>query len=712
MAFYNSPGAIGLMALAVVLLIAWALSGRSGSSGSSNRSSRSGSDDSTSTTSTDSTGNPAGPRSASTGDATGGSAEGGSATLTGDDIEVSLSDELEATLSTIAENTANANVSNDQEMAVENDLDAIAAVVSGMQDILVELEQGDVDIDITQLEQRLTMIEQRLMQVAETTNGVELDIDNSQDLEATLENVLSNSLVQELEDIRVAIENSNEQSMNIQQMMQVVMMMEQMVDQSGSPASPEVLQVLQNIQQTLNQIEVEVSQTNNLLQSIEQYQQQIVNISQGNDSEAVRQFEMLLQQFQQVINQMSVQNTNEINFGDIDIDIDGGGSVPGDTLIQIIEMLRQDDVSIQVLVQKLEMHQQVTNQLLIQILQEIRTGDDGGETVEVQQLLSVLGQRDLEHLSEAEQKELEQVTQEAKRVIREEKKEMRVLNTVAGRYSRMIPTIVKLHEGLEEVVEQGEHRTNDDEYLRTQSIQGGAWSAIQYADDGNTGYDPNGAGLHHVHEDAVAIRDDLEEFMDIEKAEGEDLREEIGILKDEVKRFKGAFQVYKALETAFQDYDGSRQEFLVSVTDQVVSRGIYNDRDMVVNELESIWEMGPHLEQHLRECEALLRNEYEVGLEIIEHVEDLYGDIEKLNDIWNEDYVEAMERNIEEVVMKFQDELREGTTGPRETLVERAMEIVKVNNMAESELQQIVQRKKREEKAMQEVEQELESLNF
>jgi hypothetical protein len=541
MAFYNSPEAAGLIALGFILLIAWALSGRSGSSGSPNTSSRSRSEGGTTTTPPGDTGGSTG--SSPGGDATGGSAEGGSATATGGDMEVSLSDDLEAKLSTIAESAANANISNDQEFAIENDVEAIAAVVSGMQDILVELEGGDVDVDITQLEQRLTMIEQKLVQIAETTNGVELDIDNSQQLEATLENVLSNSVVQELEDLRVAIENSNEQNMNVQQMMQVVMMMEQMVDQSGSPASPEVLQVLQNMQQTLNRIEVDVSQTNNLLQSIEQYQQQIVNISQGNDSAAVRQFEMLLQQFQQVINQMSVQNTNEINFGDIDIDIDGGGSVSGDTLIQVIEMLQENNVSIEVLVQKLEMHQQVTNQLLVQILQEIRTGDDGGETVEVQQLISVLGQRDLEHLAEAEQKDLEQVTQEAKRVIKEEKKEMRVLNTVAGRYSRMIPTIVKLHEGLEEVVEQGEHRTKD-EHLRTQSIQGGAWSAIQYADDGSTGYDPNGAGLHHVHEDAVAIREDLEEFMDIEKAEGEDLREEIGALKDEVKRFKGAFQVY------------------------------------------------------------------------------------------------------------------------------------------------------------------------
>lgn len=626
-------------------------------------------------------------------------------------MEVNLDPDLEASLEAIANSVSNSSATQNQELAIENDVDALAAVISGIQDILVELESDGADVG--NLQQRLEVIEQRLTQIAETTSNVQLDVDNSQELEASLENVLSNSVTQELEDIRVAIENTNEQGMNIQQMMQVVTMMEQMVDQSGSPASPEVLQVLQNMQQTLNDIRVDVSRNSTLLQSIEQTQQQIVNISQDNESPAVRQFEMLLQRFETIINQMSYQDEAEINFGDIEIDIDapGAGPVSGDTLVQVIELIQERNVSIDVLVQELEMHQHITNQLLVQILQEIRSGDDGGETGEVQQLVSVLGQRDLEHLAEAEQKDLAQVTQEARKVIKEEKKEMRVLNTIAGRYSRMIPTIVKLHEGLEEVVEQGEHRTRD-EHLRTQSIQGGAWSAIQYADDGSTGYDPSGAGIHHVHEDAVAIREDLEEFMDIEKAEGEDLREEIGVLKDEVKRFKGAFQVYRALDTAFQDYDGSRQEFLVSVTDQVVSRGIYSDRDMVVNRLEDIWEMGPHLEQHLRQCESLLENEYEVGLEIVEHVEELYGDLEKLNDIWNEEYVEEMERNLEEVVMKFQDELREGTTGPRETLVERAMEIVKVNSMAENELQQILQRKKREEKAMQEVEEELAAINF
>ncbi|MFB6191595.1 MAG: hypothetical protein ABEJ64_04155 [Candidatus Nanohaloarchaea archaeon] len=495
--------------------------------------------------------------------------------------------------------------------------------------------------------------------------------------------------------------------------MAIVEAMQQDVQQHQSPASGPLLTELRGIQQTLQQLQVEVSQANTILQDIEQTQQQIVNVSQGTDSRAVEQFETALQQFQQVLNQMNFQNRNEIDFGDIDIDISGGGSVSGDTLIQVIDLVQERDVSIDVLVQKLEMYQQITNQLLVQILQEIRTGDDGGETREFQQVLSVLDQHDLENLSEAERKDLERITEDAKRVIKDEKEGLESLRSIGGRYARMIRTLVKLREGLEKVIEEGEHRTSDDD-LRTKSVQGGGWGAIQYAEDDRHGYDTVAAGLSHIHEDAEAIEEHLDEFMAGEKDEEDNLREEITLLREEAERFKEAFQIYRALEAAYEDYDGTRQEFLVSITDQAVSRGIYSDRDMVVNELEKIWEMGPHLERHLRECEGLLKQEYDLGLEEIEQLEEFYGDAEKLEDIWDERYIRELEENLQQVMAQVTGQLDQSDMeyDPKETLVNRAVKAIKVNQDAEQKLGSILQRKKNEEKALQEVEQQLESINF
>ncbi|MFB6191596.1 MAG: hypothetical protein ABEJ64_04160 [Candidatus Nanohaloarchaea archaeon] len=195
MSFHTTQVGAGILALAVVALLAWFLTGgtTSSSSGGSSGSPSRRREDSPPETST-----PPEPEDTGGGD-TPGTTGGGTGVEAPSEIDVNLSDEIEQSLAAIAENASESSASQDQQLAIENEVSDLTALIGGIQDILAQLEGEDVDT--SGLQRQLQMIEQRVGQLSETSNNIELDMDNSQELEASLENVLVNGVVQELEGI-------------------------------------------------------------------------------------------------------------------------------------------------------------------------------------------------------------------------------------------------------------------------------------------------------------------------------------------------------------------------------------------------------------------------------------------------------------------------------------------------------------------------------
>ncbi len=612
-----------------------------------------------------------------------------------DSIELEVPDELIGSIDATQEQVNN----------ISAEIENISTVIRGLVNVVQDLESRGVAVDSGETIVEVANELEQIMRIGRGVDGGDTEVIVNQI------NQIGDAIVGAIQEMEVEIKNeisgggapggegmSAEASAFAHVDNDLEAILAFLMENRVSEKDEMIINVLNELKAEVEQLNVNVNELSaeiNILQDLEN------EISVEVDTPAGDQFVVMLEQMMNVMQERNAVHLEDIKTGDIHIG-DDYGDINFNTFVNLVQMVVQNQQNMTILLQELKHHREVNNEFLWYVIQEIREG--GRSTESVQKVLSVLDRHDVENLLKVEEKELEEVLKEARTVLRDEKEELEDLKHIYDRYIRVIHLLKNLREALSEL----EDGFTKDGKFRAKSIGGGVTSYLEKAgkESGYDTADSAGAGTAKMIQDMRGIEDEVREVSDVEKDEEKHVRRELAHLEEWMERYREAYRIHVALNTAYEDFSGEREEFLIMVAEQAVNRGVYEGDPYDLGEsLETIM-LFDHLYDQMQKCLGILNREEDLGLQDIEFLNENYDNSEKLDQLWGETEIMSLRDSVTELNKEISSR---GVDANR--VLHNIHEAVEINQRVKSLLGNIMERKRNEEKILENAEKKLEKVS-